>query len=145
MREILFRGKTLDGNVWVLGYYERGFTGLIADSHYIAAKTDYKVFRVDPETVGQYTGFIDKNGVKIFEGDIVRYTNKELSENFVGVVKFGEYVHYKNFIYQDKHYGFFIDWANRPVITLRRDIIYWVAFGIEVVGNIHDNPELLSS
>lgn len=66
MREIIFRGKYLEDGNWVFG-------NLVVDDDknvYIEARARYAV---DPKTVGQYTGMVDKNGTRIFEDDIVRY------------------------------------------------------------------------
>ena len=81
-------------------------------------------YKVDPETVGQYTGLTDKNGVKIFEGDIV--TGWFNHEKIVGYIFYGGNAQF--FIQRDGIYGIGLDNAD-----------CW----LEVIGNIHDNPELL--
>ena len=75
MREILFKGKSLLSGEWVEGYYI-GPIGVL-DVHEICDIHDITGTRVevDPSTVCQYTGMTDKNGTKIFEGDIIQWTN----------------------------------------------------------------------
>ena len=127
MREILFRGKRVDNGEWIEGDLIQS-----RDKTYIHPKANS--FRVSetglsklivlrevyPETVGQYTGLTDKNGKKIFEGDIIRSNSER-----------GYIEYYPNdcaFDVVDDH-GF-----------------YWLISemsNIEVIGNIHDNPELL--
>lgn len=161
MRKILFRGKPKSNNeyycfsqIW-RDFCKNGFVygSLIVkeDKYFICVSTagvkmnccinnsTVSMIEVIPETVGQYTGLTDKNGTKIFEGDIVK-------ENIgIGTVKFGDYeTPYRNVsvITQDiysKHIGFYIEWIN---VDFRKDIGYWLN-KIDVIGNIHDNPELL--
>lgn len=120
MREILFRGKRTDNGEWVEGYYVKGST-----RHCITMSlANYPRYDVIPETVGQYTGLMDRNGKKIFEGDILRYyeeieTRSRGKETLKGVYK----VDYD-------YCGF------SPLDCI-------ACHHCEVIGNIHDNPELL--
>ncbi len=124
MREILFRGKRTDNGEWETGSLVVIRGGCSDEQIYIADKmTGYKT-PVHKETIGQYTGLTDKNGTKIFEGDIVTgYFNYE---KIIGYIFYGGNAQF--FIQRDGILGIGLDNAD-----------CW----LEVVGNIYDNPELL--
>lgn len=132
MREILFCGKRVDNGEWVEGDVHKNIDFSKAHIHPNGERV--RSFDVLPETVGQYTGLTDKNGVKIFEGDIV-ICKKEICGNFIdSCVEIG-FVEMKHGAFglhrKQGYYRPFKDWLE--------DYEY------EVIGNIHDNPELLKS
>lgn len=122
MREILFRGKRTDNGTWTYGYLF-----CIWERAYLCWGTTNNVPNMEevlPETVCQFTGLYDRNGRKIFEGDIVKY-----STNKVGIINYG----IACFSVQD------IKSRNNPAL----DIIFADYSNVEIIGNIYDNPELL--
>lgn len=136
MREIIFRGKRIDNGEWVEGYYYKTREG---NTRIHSPHTVFKQhFTVLPETVGQYTGLGDKNGKKIFEGDIVRYTFDNPDSSFAtenGLRVWTEKV-------------FWQEWRGSFAVGRRgtnNDLFHYVRNGnrVEIIGNIHDNPELL--
>lgn len=157
MREILFRGKRIDNGEWVYGVpviakddiADKDITVMVDSPNEIVPMEGLALFeQVDPETVGQYTGLTDKNGKKIFEGDIVAIPPSMSLKSTIGVVKFGDY---KTPPYGvDKtNRGFYIRWyyENEAIEEmLRRDIVFWFNYShvdISIIGNIYDNPEML--
>jgi len=139
MREILFRGKRLDNGEWMEGYYaiigKRNVIIKNEQENFYSVDENLKksqgneIVKVNPETVCQYTGLTDKNGNKIWEGDIV----KEVFGLYKAVIRFGEF---ENQIL--KNIGFNLDWSSR--VGYRQDLPYWTD-KVEVIGNIFDNPE----
>ena len=125
MREILFRGKRVDNGEWVEGYYFRAQRGGYDWEAFILKRHDFidgiPFYEVIPETVSEYTGLTDKNGKKIFEGDILQYRSK--TGRVIG-----------NAWGTDTVYGYAIDNPNLDLGDYSN---------MEVIGNIHDNPELL--
>lgn len=136
MREILFRGKTEKGK-WVYGgiaFQEDGEVVLVGalDKYYSLYDLGLNADYVIPDTVGQFTGLTDKNGTKIFEGDIIscqRYCYPDDRENYSVVFENGKFL----LCDQKQHADF--------EIILIENVKY---FDAVVVGNIHDNPELLN-
>ena len=131
MREILFRGKRIDNGEWVEG------------NLFVPDKVDFRkppteilmgidtvriCYEVDPETVGQYTGLKDKNGKRVFEGDICQHekTGRTISVSWHGTM--AGYVWSKRI--EDSH---LFDFGE----------LFRVHDKYAVIGNIHDNPELL--
>ena len=127
MREILFRGKRVDNGEWVYGLICR-----VGDKYAnIVEKGTEVIYSVSTKTIGQYTGLTDKNGKKIFEGDIVKYTS-------------GSDCFYHKVVFETRNFCCYFG----IVIS---DTETW-GFGMEVppsmfevIGNIHDNPELLEA
>ena len=122
-REILFRGKDLIGN------WHYGVPLVYGDSLvFIAIPHEYN-HSVIPETVGQFTGLTDKNGKRIFEGDIV-----------TGLFLFGLSVN-AVVTFQDGAFG--LEWDRGGVNTFNA-FTSLCNVEYEVMGNVHDNPELLN-
>ena len=111
MREILFRGKKTISGEWVEGGYYENDTG-----KYVITPA-FVAHLADPETVGQYTGLTDKNGRKIFEGDIIRLTDKHNEIEWTAVVVFGNPNGEYNWGWQLKAIGEFDG---------NKDILLWV-------------------
>jgi uncharacterized phage protein (TIGR01671 family) len=143
-REILFRGKRKDNGEWVYGYFVHIPCGRRSKDEYLIQTikengTIGLLHEIIPETLGRYTGLTDKNGVKIFEGDIVSNEWCFICGN--SVVKFGEYDMSRE--YQQGHYGFYLEHlAPTEKAVTRKDMMYF-ANNCVVIGNIHDNPEVL--
>ena len=125
MREINFRGKRVVTGEWVYGGWFREFF------RYPRILTENNDYAVDPETVGQYTGLKDRDGVDIYEGDII---TTDLERPYL-------IVEYRNGAFMlncndglDDYYDIFFETSEEPKEVYK--------YG-EVIGNIHDNPELM--
>jgi uncharacterized phage protein (TIGR01671 family) len=117
MREILFRGKEVESSDW---YYGDIFhSSMNVDTTRIHDYINRANVEIIPDTLGQFTGLTDKNGTKIFEGDIVEYEGKRYSIDYL------------------PHYARFS--AVKPNTVF---CVFAYQRG-EVIGNIYDNPELI--
>lgn len=141
MREILFRGKSIMRGEWIYGYLNQHRGNIrydcdcepIADGCYYINDWQTKIetgmygqdYKVDSSTVGRFTGLTDKNGVKVFEGDIVRY---------------GDTIHRVVFEQRNGTAYFGLVYAACETLPFGH---YQDLKQIEVIGNIYDNPELL--
>ena len=155
MREILFRGKSLKGE-WLHGWYTKATMGAWPLRDCIVPVTDAEGgYRHDEEvlgdTVGQYTGLDDKNGTKIFEGDITRLVMPDGEvrhfEVFIGTVIRDLVVKplpgYEGTLVPVRITGVFFDWNDDPLLPCVDDNSISDVARMEVIGNIYDNPELL--
>lgn len=154
MREILFRGKRCHTGEWIEGYVYRVIEKqktpflMVKDMHAIT-------YEVDAETIGQYTGLEDKNGQRIFEGDIVKCSHTihnpeedqhvprrayDFHEEKSLLFGFSTYVYLRNYEVRNVK-GIWVLRNGCDGHNLTESYIHW--HNIEVIGNIHDNPELL--
>ncbi len=129
MREILFRGKLISTGEWSegnLAVHKDGVTIITPDATLLG-----KYGRVDPETVSQYTGLTDKNGIKIFEGDIIRQYPEDPDDGY-------NYDYFEvGKVYWDQTQAQFL------MATKRENVYMYICTWCEVIGNIYDNSELL--
>ena len=148
MREILFRGKDVDTQEWVFGGYSLYPHGRFPCKPTIYDVADRGIWRpveVVPATVGQYTGLKDKNGKRIFEGDIV----KAVSRDYIGSMFHGGVV-FKRGCYGIEYHTLPHIWEFKSFHRIG-EIGHWqdmgasgtVTYTYEVIGNIHDHPEKL--
>ena len=128
MREILFRGKRIDNGEWVEGYVY-SFPPVCRIRRWLPVFKRYGDVDVNPSTVGQYTGLTDKNGKRIFEGDIVEKDGVVMYVvEFRGSWSLWDY---------DGNEGFLRNWCSSHYLN-GEDV-----GGCVVIGNVYDNYELL--
>lgn len=141
MREIKFRGKRIDNGEWIYGLLNVYQDKLYVTWEIIEAPSmenpaglwSHFHYEVDPKTIGQYTGLIDKNGLEVFEGDIVIHPYDNAQQIVFGKIGYdGRWNGLTGFGFKNDDYDFIeLQWYNDPEL-------------IEVIGNIHENPELLN-
>lgn len=130
MREILFRGKEVKSSDW---YYGDIFhSSMNVDTARIHDYINRANVEIIPDTLGQYTGLTDKNGTKIFEGDIVR-----ISEDYYdGLHYSGNEVYYSDG-------AFCVEYETLEYDVTSIGFLVREGVEVEVIGNIYDNPELI--
>ncbi len=142
MREIKFRGRRVDNGKWVYGFYakrvyvEPGSPATVF--HYIVVpdrhNESWNFYEVYPKVL-QFTGFRDKHGKDIYEGDIVEVKDRRYELHGIGIVEW------------DKENGLWmIYFPDTQGATMLRDWLpkeYEASLSIEVIGNVYENPELL--
>lgn len=133
MRTIKFRGKTVDSGEWIEGdliHYGNTFCIAPLDGDWFAFISKSRLvnfkYKVTKETVGQFTGLTDKNGKEIYEGDVLKVSlfKKTFQVVFSESEKWGASFQYK---------------SHNSIFYLTK----YFTDTCEVIGNIHDNPELL--
>jgi len=149
-RDILFRGKSIESGLWVEGLlhfsHGQGLWAITQSNGWVPSynnpdegeQTIY--IEVDPATVGQFTWLTDKNGTKIFEGDIVKWDDRSKGKYWrVAVVEISPDIRFrivKNNVHElSCEAGKVFNYGNFIYKDTEKDLY--------VLGNIHDNPELL--
>ena len=155
MCEIIFRGKRVDNGEWVYGYLSksRGINRQLELCIDYEEKGIMCSSIVIPETIGQYTGLKDKNGKRIFEGDVIRYADIDEYNCYIESLEFPEAYDGQDFsnmfAIDEVVYGINIGY---PAFDLNRhnfevnglsELNESGQYFYEVIGNIHDSPELI--
>lgn len=122
-RQILFRGKRIDNGEWIEGYYAKSGGCFVLKDNGLTYG-GFEMFEVVPETVCQYTGLTDRNGRKIFDGDVIQFEKKKYS------VVWNDRI--ASFVAKPFEEG--RSWPCMNVGTMK---------AAEVIGNVFDNPELM--
>lgn len=151
-REILFRGKRTDSSGWAEGcllidyitgqYFIHSCGNSLNESDKVGEEgcLSFFAFEVDPETVRQYVGLTDKNGRKIFEGDIVK--GVAYSTDFIGYIVWIDAIAGFGVRYFNRHREP-TAWENSSILKAIQRWKHPNEFQAEVIGNIFDNPALL--
>ena len=164
-REILYRGKRKDNGEWIesltlfqldenLYMLQTAWADITYDLQYnitaILGRKKPFLVEVIPSTVGQYTGLTDKNGVEIFEGDILRSNNNPKD---IRQVIFGEFmvIDFETESETDEVTGWYCEVIHTDALSRIRPFCFTLPLtdyyihqcNMEVVSNIHDNPEML--
>jgi uncharacterized phage protein (TIGR01671 family) len=134
MREILFKGKRVDNGKWVYGYLFRSIKSTVKSvnlGYYIQVideNLSYISYEVDPETVSQFTGLKDKNGINIFENDIIKHINRNEIYTCVWVEDYACFAFIEDIEFGEGYYFQKVDEER-----------------LSIIGNVHDNPDKINS
>lgn len=128
MREILFRGKRENNDEWVEGFFVENHFSVSEYRECLIRDLEGTMYKVIPETVGQYTGLKDRNNVKAFEGDIVACSQS--GSYGISVI-----------VYDNS--AFYVMPLNGNILERTLWDYWYNDWDIEVIGNVFDNPELL--
>lgn len=143
-REILFRGKRVDNGEWVEGdlFTTKSCQNGIQKDHSLIGLIYSEWYEVDPETIGQFTGLVDKNGGKIFEGDVVRSQGQNAT--FIQVIEFHNTDKYcgRGWVAINKQKEYLDKTLNKKIEGINDGSYFSLPCNTEVIGNIHDTPEL---
>lgn len=141
-RDIVFRGKRTNNSRWVYGSYWHYHC---SNTHpHFVFNDDASIWTsVDPDTVGQFTGLCDKNGVRIFEGDIIRWhDNTELSvSGQIAEVCYGEYIDADSDFDDVYSLGFYFKLFDEDKTCATINWLNEYKNDFDIIGNIYDNPE----
>ena len=157
MREYLFRGIDEGTNKWVYGYYFEKPSDFGGEKrYYIFDNKTISKYNVIPETVGEWTGLVDNNGTKIFEGDIVRcqerydrpYSDKRKSKRHIGVVEYKTRKGDKFYNHKTKEWDRHMEYGAEWIVNVRDygKFVHgsWGDFwDCEVIGTVFENADLL--
>ena len=147
-RPIKFRGKDSASGEWHYGaYIPPEYTKWQTPSIFDGCHRK----EIDPDTLGQYTGYKDVNAIEIYEGDLVQDVHKNIVNwsNLRMIVRHG--VFNAGYLDREKMLGFYVDIANKGMENMwDKNFLYWalglgISDGVKVIGNIYDNPELLEA
>lgn len=144
MREIKFRGKALNGEKWYYGSLIDYGDPTFCDIVYFTSNNDAVHEPVDINTIGQFTGLHDKNGKEIYEGDILKdcWADGSVGIELVGFEN-GSFGSMDNYAYQYLQKGYKYPRFNHKFLYCMFDGTAKNFISVEVIGNVHDNPELL--
>lgn len=138
MRQIKFRGKDIETGEWMYGdlIQRMGYMPSVMFPYESNGKVHYSECAVKRETVGQFTGLLDKNGNEIYDGDILVWgENDYKSPPMIVMFKHGSF----GYTYIEDWFHSFAGNTNFTFNPLNTDVRF------EIVGNIHDNPEILKN